>query len=140
EHGFVTAMVDLGRLRETRIVGTPDLVEANRWYLRAAEAGSVDAQTALGTAYYLGRGAPKDYAQAAHWFREAAKGGDVGTQYLLRWMYEAGDGVAQDLRLARYWYAIAARNGDVAAPGKVQELDTKLAEPDPAASAPIARP
>jgi TPR repeat protein len=140
EHGFVTAMVDLGRLYETRIVGAPDLAEANRWYLRAAQAGSVDAQSALGTAYYLGRGAPKDYAQAAHWFREAAKGGDVGTQYLLASMYEAGDGVAQDLRLARYWYDIAARNGDIAAPSKVKQLDAQLGEPEPAASAPRARP
>jgi TPR repeat protein len=66
-------------------------------------------------------------ARAAHWFREAAKGGDVGAQYLLASQYEAGDGVARDLRLARYWYDVAARNGDEAAPGKVKEMDTKLA-------------
>ena len=32
------------------------------WSRRAAEAGSIDAQVALATAYYLGRGAPKDAA------------------------------------------------------------------------------
>jgi len=127
QNGFVLAMIDLGRLYETRgLLAKQDLPESNRWYLRAAEAGSTDAQAALGTAYYLGRGVPKDMAQAARWFREAAKGGDVGTQYLLASMYESGDGVPQDLRLARYWYDIAARNGDVAAPGKVKQLDAQL--------------
>ena len=43
-------------------------------------------------------------------------------------MYEQGDGVERDLRLARYWYDAAAKNGDEAAPGKVRELDAKLAE------------
>jgi TPR repeat protein len=93
----------------------------------AAERGSVDGQLALATAYYLGRGAPRDLTQAAHWYREAAKGGDVGAQYLIASMYEQGDGVMQDLRLARYWYEAAARSGDVAAPAKVKELDAKLA-------------
>ena len=80
-----------------------------------------------GTAYYLGRGAPRSAADAVRWFREAAKGGDVGAQYLLASMYEQGDGVERDLRLARYWYEAAARNGDVAAPGKVREIDARLA-------------
>jgi uncharacterized protein len=142
ENGFVTAMVDLGRLYETRgIVGEQNLPESNRWYLRAAEAGSTDAQTAIGTAYYLGRGVPKDLSQAAHWFRESAKGGDVGTQYLLASMYEAGDGVPQDLRLARYWYGIAAKNGDIAAPAKVKQIDAQLGAEDSApAPAPTTRP
>jgi len=132
EQGFVRAMFELGRLHEPHsIAGTPDPALAVQWYRRAAEAGSVDAQVAIGTAYYLGRGVRKDFAEAARWFREAAKGGDVGTQYLLASMYEAGDGVSQDLRLARYWYGIAAKNGDIAAPAKVKQLDAQLAEPDP---------
>ena len=142
EHGFVTAMFEMGRLHEAHsIVDAPDPVLATQWYLRAAEAGSIDAQVAIGTGYYLGRGVPKDLAQAAHWFREAAKGGDVGTQYLLASMYEAGDGVDQDLRLARYWYGIAAKNGDIAAPAKVKQIDAQLGEPEPAPSpAPTTRP
>jgi len=127
DNGFVTAMYDLGRLYESSgVVGPQNLPESNRWYLRAAEAGSVDAQSAIGTAYYLGRGVQRDMAQAARWYREAAKGGDVGAQYLLASMYEAGEGVERDLRLARYWYDIAAKNGDEAAPGKVKELDDKM--------------
>jgi TPR repeat protein len=108
-------------------LGRKDLLEANRWYELAAEAGSVDAQVAIATAYFLGRGAPKDLPQAARWYREAAKGGDVGAQYLLASMYEHGDGVPQDLRLARYWYAVAAQNRDEAAPDKLREIDARLA-------------
>lgn len=127
EHGFVSAMFELGRLHEPHsIVDAPDPALATQWYLRAAEAGSTDAQVAIGTAYYLGRGVPKDLAQAAHWFREAAKSGDVGTQYLLASMYEAGDGVGQDLRLARYWYAAAAAGGDPAAALKARALAQRL--------------
>ena len=91
-----------------------------------AAASSVDAQVAIATAHFLGRGTTKDFSEAARWYREAAKGGDVGAQYLLASMYESGDGLARDLRLARYWYDIAAKNGDEAAPGKVEELDRKL--------------
>lgn len=126
--GFVTAMFDLARLYEQGIAtGRADLATAHRWYLRAAEAGSVDAQVEAATAFYLGRGAPRDLARAAHWYREAAKGGDVGAQYLIASMYEGGLGVEPDLRLARYWYDVARRNGDVAAAGKVRELDARAA-------------
>ena len=113
EGGFVTAQLAL----------------AHRWYEVAAVSGSVDAQVAMGTAHYLGRGLAKDAARAAHWFREAAKGGDVGAMYLLASMYEQGDGVGRDLRLARYWYDMAARSGDEAAPAKVLEMDARLALP-----------
>ena len=50
-----------------------------------------------------------------------------GAQYLLASMYEHGLGVERDLRLARYWYAQCARAGDLAAPGKLREIDSKLA-------------
>ncbi|MDP3082085.1 MAG: tetratricopeptide repeat protein [Rubrivivax sp.] len=127
EAGFVTAQLLLGQLYEGETLGRRDLVLAHRWYELAAHAGSVEGQVALATAYYLGRGKPKDPARAVHWYREAAKAGDVGAQYLLASMYEQGDGVALDLRLARYWYDIAARNGDEAAPGKLKEIDARLA-------------
>ncbi len=125
--GFVTALYGLGQLHELGQAGLPvDLPEANRWYLRAAQAGSVDGQVAIATAHYLGRGAAKDAALAAHWFRVAAQGGDAGAMYIYASMAEAGDGVARDLNEARYWYAAAAHNGDEAAPSKLKEIDAKL--------------
>ena len=125
--GFVTAIYGLGQLHELGQAGLPvDLPEANRWYLRAAQAGSVDGQVAIATAHYLGRGATKDAALAAHWFRLAAQGGDIGAMYIYASMAEAGDGVTRDLNEARYWYQAAARNGDEAAPSKVKEINTRL--------------
>jgi uncharacterized protein len=130
EAGFVTAMVGLAELHEQGRAGLPvNLQQAVLWQRRAAEAGSADAQVALATAYYLGRGAAKDPALAARWYRLAAQSGDVGAMYLYASMVEKGDGVERDLAEARYWYAAAARQGDEAAPGKVKELDAKLAAP-----------
>ena len=40
---------------------------------------------------------------------------------------EMAEAIEQALRLARYWFDVAARNGDKAAPGKVQEIDARLA-------------
>jgi TPR repeat protein len=126
--GFVTAMVALAELYEQGGAGLKvDLVQSVLWSRRAAEAGSVDAQVAVGTAHYLGRGAPKDAALAARWYRIAAQGGDVGAMFLVASMYEHGDGVPMDLAEARYWYAAAARNGEPGADLKVMELDSKLA-------------
>ena len=128
--GFVTAIYGLGQLYEQgRAAAAVDLVQANHWYRRAAEAGSVDGQVAIATSHYLGRGATKDAVQAARWFRIAAQGGDVGAQYLVASMYETGDGVERDLKEARYWYSVAARNGDDAAPSKVKELDARVGAP-----------
>lgn len=128
--GFVTAMVAMAELHELGRAGLPvDLQRSVLWLRRAAEAGSVDARVDLGTAYYLGRGAARDPALAARWYRLAAQGGDVGAMYLYASMLEGGDGIERDLAEARYWYAAAARNGDLAAPGKVREIDDRLARP-----------
>ncbi len=128
--GFVTALYGLGQLHELGQGGLQvNLVKAHQWYLRAAQAGSVDGQVAVATAYYLGRGAPKDAALAARWCRIAAQGGDIGAMYLYASMVEAGDGVERDLNEARYWYGVAARNGDEAAPSKLIELDAKIGAP-----------
>ena len=75
ESGFVTAMVGMAELHEQGRAGLAvDLPRSVLWLRRAADAGSVDAQVELGTAFYLGRGAPRDLAAAARWYRLAAQG------------------------------------------------------------------
>jgi TPR repeat protein len=44
-----------------------DYSMAVRWYLRAAEQGHVDAQDALGSYFWMGRGVPKDVTKAYFW-------------------------------------------------------------------------
>jgi uncharacterized protein len=130
EAGFVTAMVGMAELHEKGLAGLAmDLPRAVQWQRRAAEAGSVDAQVELATAFYLGRGTERDFAAAAHWYRRAAQGGDVGAMYLFASMAERGDGIERDLAEALYWYETAARNGDEAAPGKAKELQARMAQP-----------
>jgi hypothetical protein len=45
-----------------------NIVEAVKWWHRAAEQGCIDAQISLGCAYSNGEGIPKDYIQAYMWF------------------------------------------------------------------------
>ena len=108
ESGFVTAMVGLGELYERGHADLePDLPLSVQWYRRGAEAGSLEAQLAVATAHYLGRGA----------------------LYLYASMRESGDGIERDLAEARYWYAAAARNGEIGAAEKARAIETKLTEP-----------
>jgi len=130
EGGFVTAMVGLGELYERGHSDLgPDLPLSVQWYRRGAEAGSLEAQLAVATAHYLGRGAPLDRSLAARWYRLAAQAGDGGAMYLYASMRESGDGIERDLAEARYWYAAAARNGEIGAAEKARAIDTQLAKP-----------
>jgi TPR repeat protein len=125
--GFVTAMVGLGELYERGHGELPaDLPLSVQWYRRGAEAGSVEAQLAVATAHYLGRGAALDRSQAARWYRLAAQAGDGGAMYLYASMCESGDGIERDLAEARYWYAAAARSGEVGAAEKARALEPQL--------------
>jgi TPR repeat protein len=130
EGGFVTAMVGLGELYERGHAQlSVDLPLSVQWYRRGAEAGSLEAQLAVATAHYLGRGAVLDRAQAARWYRLAAQAGDGGAMYLYASMRESGDGIERDLAEARYWYAAAARNGEVGAAEKARALESQLVKP-----------
>jgi TPR repeat protein len=82
----------------------------------------------MGTAYFLGRGAPKDWKLAAKWYEAAANGGDVGAQYIIASFYEHGDGVTQDLKRALDWYVQAAQQGDVGAAVQAKDVARRLAE------------
>ena len=82
--------------------------------LPLAEKGDAEAQLTLGSRYYLGKGAPKDYQEAAKWTRRAAEQGMVKAQYSLGLMYDLGQGVVPQnyqLQLAVKWFRRAAEQG-----------------------------
>lgn len=54
-----------------------DYAEAVRWYLRAADHGSTDAEYSLGHMYSCGQGVERDYDKALGWFRRAAAHGSA---------------------------------------------------------------
>jgi TPR repeat protein len=75
-----------------------DLKQVAKWYGKAAEAGNLDAQFQLATAYREGlHGLPKDHALALKWFRAAADQGYAAANLSLAVMYQNGWGTEKNL-------------------------------------------
>jgi len=105
---YMAAEESLGIFAETGIgLEHPAPGEALNWYKKAAEQGSVDAETDMALLYANGKGVARDPAQAAAWFRRAAEGGDASAQYNLALMYERGEGVGRDYKEAIRWFSAA---------------------------------
>ena len=60
---------------------TQDVVEAVRWYRKAAEQGHATAQYNLGAMYGKGQGVTQDAVEAVRWCRKAAEQGHATAQY-----------------------------------------------------------
>ena len=101
-------------------LGTPvDMAVAAQWYIRAADAGSVDAAAWLADAYQNGRGLPVDADKATEWARRAAewyiRAADAGSIDAAAWLadaYQDGRGVPVDADKATEWARRAAEGGD----------------------------
>jgi hypothetical protein len=89
--------------------------DAMRWYEKAAEDGSVQAQNLLGRMFESGTGRARDERAAAGWYRRAAAQGHGGAQFRLGLMYFEGRGVVRDSVAAARWYQMAAMQGHVRA-------------------------
>lgn len=77
--------------------GVPqDYAEAIKWYRMAAEQGVADAQSDLGTKYFIGQGVLQDFTDAERWWHMAAEQGFDSAQNNLGSMYGKGIGVPQD--------------------------------------------
>lgn len=85
--------------------------DAMRWYKRAAEGGSANAQFFLGRMYETGQSRKKDPVAAAGWYRKAAEQGHRLAQYRLGQMHLAGTGVRQSYADAASWLEKAASQG-----------------------------
>jgi uncharacterized caspase-like protein len=70
EKGDPAAQTNLASLYEKQ--NPPDYASAVGWYRKAADQGYAPAEIALGEAYELGRGVPKDAAQALNLYRKAS--------------------------------------------------------------------
>lgn len=90
-----------------------DEVEANKWYLKAAEAGEAMAMTNLGINYATGIGTTQDASEAVRWFRQAADAGDARGMWNLGLAYSMGAGFPKDEIEAAKWYRRAAELGNV---------------------------
>ncbi|HWB58123.1 MAG TPA: PDZ domain-containing protein, partial [Chthoniobacteraceae bacterium] len=81
-------------------------------YSKAAEEGDTYAEYNLGTAYYYGYGAEKDFSKAAEWYRKSAGAGYALAQITLGDMCQSGKGMEKDEAAATGWFAKAAAQGN----------------------------
>ncbi|MES2299849.1 MAG: DUF3857 domain-containing protein [Pseudomonadota bacterium] len=94
-----------------RAVAKGDYAGALSKMTESARAGSVQAQYAVGEAYFSGRGTVVDYAQARHWYELAAAGLSAEAMNGLGVMYGTGKGVTRDQPLALSWFQKSADAG-----------------------------
>jgi hypothetical protein len=80
-------------------------------FLKSAQGGDSNAETALGVLYDDGHGVPKDQRAAVMWYRKAAEQGNPQAQLNLGIHYEQAQGIDQDYALALGWYRKAAEQG-----------------------------
>jgi TPR repeat protein len=105
------AQYDLGGLYEKGDRVSHNVIEAARWYHRAAAQGHVGAQFLLAILYERGDLGSQDAVEAGRWYRKAAIQGHTGAQFLLGDMYASGHGVPQHDGEAVRWYRQAAEQG-----------------------------
>ncbi len=93
-------------------MGVPqDYIEANYWFLQAAEQGYAPAQYNLGNAYKHGTGMSPDPNMAVIWWRKAAEQGFGPAEYNIGTAYIVGVGIPRDKSIGAEWYQHAAANG-----------------------------
>ncbi len=133
--GYLPAQESLG-IYYTAGIGMekPDPQAALQWYTAAAEKGSVDAATNIGSMYAIGDGIPKDMNAAIRWFRRASDEGGASAEYNLSAIYRRGDGVPQDEQQALSWLTKAANHDFVPA---LRELGFRAAYPRDGSAADI---
>ena len=116
EAGFVTAIFGLAQLHEQGQAGLRvDLVEATRWYQRAAELGNSEGMSSLAVMLENGSGLTQDYGRAAEYYRLAANAGDARGYLGLGSLTARGAGVRASPAEALKLFQAAADRGSVAA-------------------------
>jgi len=85
-----------------------DVVEAVKWFRKAADQNLAVAECQLALCYAEGQGVEKNEVEAVRWLRKAADQGDAEAQYSLGVRYENGHGVARDETEAIRWLRKAA--------------------------------
>lgn len=103
--GNARAMNYMGRVLEQQ----DKPAEALAWYLKAAQKGNAEAQSALGRLYDAGEGVERDEEKALSWYAKAAAQGDDDAQFALG---EHAEDDLNDNKQAQHWYEKAAAQGN----------------------------
>jgi TPR repeat protein len=105
--------------------GSPDLVDAIKYFRRAAEAGFAGAQNNLGWAYYKGDGVKQNFAEAIYWLTRAVEQGEPFAYGSLGDMRFHQSGFHRDDIETYKWLKLAVDNLPL---GKARDRDRKLFE------------
>lgn len=134
--GNADAQFGLGVIYNDAMGVPQDYIEANYWFLRAAEQGYGPAQFNLGNAYKNGTGMTPDASMAVIWWRKSAEQDFGPAQYNLGTAYIEGVGVPRDKTIGAEWYRRAAANGHPLAQAYLdkQAAPTKVAPEKPASA------
>jgi TPR repeat protein len=129
ERGDAAAQLRVGQmLRDRQGVRWRDFEGAAAWFRRAAAAGNVEAQYALGRLYYEGFLVPRNTAEMRTMLKAAAWQGHARAQLTLGVIYEYGvDDIDHDYTAALMWYELAARHGVPELDGKIAKLRSRVA-------------
>ena len=117
EQGDANAQVWLGR----HLLLTNELEEAVVWLVRAADKGSVEAQTLLGLSYFTGRAVTRSPEEALKWLRLAAGKNYPKAEGLLGLALVTAAEVRNEEE-GRRWVRKAAADGDPLGQGLLGDL------------------
>jgi hypothetical protein len=115
-NGEAKAQTELGACYEEGRGVAQDLVEAARWYRKAADQGNAAAQNRLAGCYKTGRGVDRDAVEAMNWFRKSAAQGNPEAQtFLLGLAYFQGGLETNKHAEAFKWLRKSAKQGNALA-------------------------
>ncbi|HEY2358418.1 MAG TPA: tetratricopeptide repeat protein [Phenylobacterium sp.] len=107
--GFPKSKCALGKM----LMADPSQAKRGLGLCRAAaEAGDVDAQVALGDAYFAGAVTKRDYPAARKWYEKAANQHNAQASRRLGEMYANGDGGSKDMKKAMALWIAGEKAGD----------------------------
>lgn len=119
DKNYVPAYKSLGDMYSKGYKKVPkDSEQAFEWYLKAAEAGDVDAYGKVAYAYREGKGTIRDYDKAAEWYEKGVEKDNPACMRGLAYMYNSSlKGFANDydkaFELLNKGYEIALKSGNI---------------------------
>ena len=114
--GILSAQISLGLVyRYGGEYVAQDFAEALKWYRKAAEQGSEEAEYTVGEFYHEGLGVTKDFKEALRWWKRSAEHGYEYAQYALGSLYVEGRETKKNVAEGLKWYRKAADQGMVSA-------------------------
>lgn len=109
--GHLQEQLEVARAFQQGLGVDRDLAEAARWFHKAADQGSPEAQCQLGFLYGTGSGVQRDDREALKWFQRAALEDYAPAEFDLSLLLLKGEGASRDLPQALHWMMRAAQQG-----------------------------